>query len=143
MLWDWRAANVGLLLLALAGGYGSMSPDRLARSNVDAIACLAVLFGAVVVSVGGPLYALKAHDPPGLRRPSWRRNPFLIWRDPLQFLALASLMMLADTVGCLIRLPQTAAGGFWTAMTGFSIFLGLVIGQAITYRLFRGRIVSP
>jgi hypothetical protein len=142
MRWDWRVANVGLVALAAAGGYAFISPDGLAHSNVDAIACLAILLGSVTVSIAGPAYALKMYDLQVLRRPSWRRNPFPLWRDPLQFLALATWVTLAGTVGCLIRLPQTGLVGFWIILSDFSCLVGLLIGQTIAYRLFRKRIVA-
>jgi hypothetical protein len=139
---DWRAGNVCLVVLSLAGGYAGMSPDRLARSNIDGIACLAILLGMAVVAVGGPFYALRAYGPGVIRRPSWRRGPFRLWRDPLQFLALATVAELAASIGGLSRLPAVGQVGLWTVGSELSTFLGLLVGQVIVYRVLRRRITA-
>jgi hypothetical protein len=100
------------------------------------------MIGAAVVAAGGPLYSVKMFTLEMIPRPSWRRGPFGLWRDPLQFLALGTLASLALGIGDLSRLPTVGGIGFWTAGSCLSMFLGLMIGQVTVYRILRNRIAA-
>src|ERR1700722_19176660 len=77
-----------------------------------------------------------------LQRPSWGRNPFKIWYDPLQFIAVGIAAGCAGVLGGLARLPTVGGVGFWTLAVDCSMLLGLILGMAIIFRLFRSRIVG-
>ncbi len=141
MQFDWRLGNLCLVLLSLAGGYARVSPDRLPRSNADGVMCLAVLFGAMVIGAVGPFYALKIHGAQMIRRPSWWRGPFGLWRDPFQFLATATVASFAAGIGSLLSVSAAGWISFWTITApAFAAFAGLLVGQTVAYRMLRDRV---
>jgi hypothetical protein len=140
MRFDWRLGNGGLLLLSMAGGYAGFSTERLAKSNTNGVACLAILIVFIFLGSLGPFYSLRVHGSEALRRPSWRRSPFGFWRDPLQFLAVGTVLSLAAAIVDFARLPGWAVN--WTIGSEMAAFLGLLIGQAIAYLALRRRLVE-
>ena len=138
----WGYVNIGLVALGLPSGYTSLSPERLANTNPDLIFCAAVLVGTIIVCVGGTYYSVFKLGHTSLRRPSWNRNPFKIWYDPLQFIAVCIAASGAGVLGALARLPSIGRMGFWTMAVDCSMLLGLILGMAIVFRIFRSRITE-
>jgi hypothetical protein len=138
----WGYVNSGLVALGLSAGYGSLSPERIANTNPDLILCAAVLVGTIIVCVGGTYYSVFKLGNTSVRRPSWDRNPFKIWHDPLQFIAVGIAADCAGVLGAVARLPSTGRIGIWAVAVDCSMLLGLILGMAIVFRLFRSRITE-
>lgn len=138
----WRILNIGCVLLAVWGGYGSLSPERLKNTNPDFILCLIILIIMSLFSIGTVAYSFKACKCEGLRTPSWDRNPFNWWYDPLQSLFMSTWIMSAMALGSMIRMPAYGSTGFWTFGVYFCWATGTAIGQLFVYKIFRDRIVK-
>jgi hypothetical protein len=134
----WLIVNVAAIPLGCWTGYAEMAPERLRGTNPDQYLCLAVIIGMPLFVVG-MLWTARSRCS-SFRRPSWYRNPFR-WNDPLQALFITTLAMFGWAIGCQIRISGSGSIGFWTVMTYWCIFIGLVIGQVLGYLIFRKRIV--
>lgn len=138
----WRILNIGLVVLGLWGGYGSMSSERLRHTNPDAILCLIILVIMPLFTLGSVYYAIHSAGCDMLRRPSWDRHAINWWYDPLQSLFVTTCIMSAMVVGSAFRLPTIGSIGFWTFAMYCSIVVGLAVGQFIIYRVYRERITE-
>jgi hypothetical protein len=132
----WLSANIALVLASIWAGYNEMSPGRLQHTNPDAIFCLCVLVVMSLFAVG----TLHLSKTARFRRPSLNRFSLNWSGDPLQALFLSTLVCLGLVVGSLTRVLNSGAVGFWTVAFNCSLFIGLVVGQLVAYRLYRGRI---
>lgn len=132
----WIIFNVMLVTLSVWTGYAEMSPTRLDRTNPDIVLCIAVLVGALTLAIGTVHLAKVRH----LRRPKWDRLPFNWWTDPLQALFVVTWCSLGCVIGSLFRVGGSGAIGIWTVVVFSSVFIGLLIGQVLAYRLYRNRI---
>jgi hypothetical protein len=132
----WIAFNVILVGLSVWTGYAQMDPAELQRTNPDLIFCIAVFVGAFIVAVGSVHLAKSVR----LRRPKWNRLPFNWWSDPLQSLFIFTWCSLALVIGSVIRVRGSGTVGAWTVIMFGSVFVGLLAGQAVAYRLYRNRI---
>ncbi len=138
----WGVLNSLVLALALWGGYASLNLDQLRYKNTDAAACLTILLvmpGFAILSVG---YSLKRWSTSPLKRPSWNRNPFNWWRDPLQSLFVSTCVFVATAIGSAIRKPIYGSVGFWTMGVYACFGIGLSLGQFLVYRIYRHRIAA-
>lgn len=142
MKYFWLAVNSALVVLAFRGGYVSMNPDRLRHTNPDATLCLIVLVVMPPLTVGCVAYSIRRWKTAPLSRPSWNRNPFNWWGDPLQALFVYTCAMVAVTVGSVVQQPSYGSVGFWTLGVYCSIVIGLVAGQILVYRIYRQNIAS-
>jgi len=146
----WFITNIVFVSLAVWGGYGSMAPERLARTNPDPILCGILLVVMPLFAIGTVYYSiLRSRNnvvmpyalprPFTLRRPSWHRNPTNWWGDPLQSLFVTTCFMGAVLIGAALRRPRPTIGsvGFWTLGIYCSFAIGLVIGQLLVYRVYR------
>jgi len=134
----WRTVNILVVLYSPFTGYSRMSPAALHGTNPDGFYCLAILL-LVPLCVLGTLAISPAAQ---FTKPSWDRFPLRLWRDPLQFFFLATWASLGVAMGSLLRFPRIWTVGFWTLLSHLSIFVGLLIGQAIAYWAYRDRITS-
>jgi len=83
MKYFWCVLNFTLLGLGLLGGYNSMNQEKLRHINPDPILCLVVLLIMPLFALGSVTYAIRRWKRDVLDRPSWTRNPFNWWGDPL------------------------------------------------------------
>lgn len=140
MRYFWIILNSIAVLLALRGGYASLTPDRLRHTNPDPVVCFIVLLGMPVFAILSVGYALRRSKTDPLPRPSWSRNPFNWWGDPLQSLFVATCIMGATALGSAVQHPAFGSVGFWTLGVYCSFTIGLLVGQVLVYRIFRQRI---
>jgi hypothetical protein len=63
-----------------------MTADRLRHTNPDPILCLIILLVMPLFAIGSVMYSIVRWKTAPLSRPSWNRNPFDWWHDPLQSL---------------------------------------------------------
>jgi len=134
----WRVVNILLVLYSPFTGYSRMSPAALHGTNPDGFYCLAILLLVPLCVLG----MLAVSPTAQFTKPSWDRFPLRLRSDPLQFFFLATWASLGVVVGSLLRLPQIGTVGFWTLLSHLSIFVGLLIGQAIAYWAYRDRIAG-
>ncbi|HUN62901.1 MAG TPA: hypothetical protein VMU53_12960 [Candidatus Sulfotelmatobacter sp.] len=141
MKYVWSTVNISAVLLALCGGYFSLEPGRLRHTNPNAIACAAVLAVSTMFTVGYVNYSIHRWKRDRLSRPSWDRNPFNWWFDPLQSLFISSCVMAASAIGSGLRRPTFGTAAFWTFGLYACFAMGLIVGQIVVYRLYRTHIV--
>jgi len=140
MKYFWIVLNSTAVALSLLGGYKSMAPERLRHTNPDAFACLAVLIGMPVFAILSVGYSIDRWEKSPLQRPSWNRNPFNWWGDPLQSLFISTLIMAATALGSALKRPTFGSIGFWTMGVYICFVVGLLLGQIFAYRIFRKHI---
>jgi tellurite resistance protein TehA-like permease len=138
----WRILNLGLVAVGLAGGYASMSPERLRHTNPDVIFCLAILVITPLFAVGTVYSSIRRTGCKTLRRPSWDRHAINWWYDPLQSIFITTCIASAMAIGSACRLPAFGSVGFWTVAMYCSLAVGLAGGQFIVHRIFRERITK-
>ena len=136
----WAAFNVLLIGLSVLTGYYEMEPQQLSHANPDAVLCTVVLISMIFFPIATVGYSIHGAKQSSLRRPSWRRWSIDWWHDPLQSLFSASWFTGAMVVGAALHLRGTSQTGFWMFMFFASMFLGLLIGQVITYVVYREHI---
>jgi uncharacterized membrane protein YdcZ (DUF606 family) len=142
MKYFWIFLNSIAMVLAFTGGYASLAPDRLSHTNPDPFVCLAILLGVPVFSILSVAYSLRRSKREPLSRPSWSRNPFNWWGDPLQSLFVFTCIMGATALGSAFQRPPFGSVGFWTLGVYSSFTIGLLAGQILVYRIYRQRIAS-
>jgi len=148
MKYRWRIVNIGLVMWALWGGYKSMAPETLRRTNPDPILCGILLVIMPLFALGTVYHSKRRWDqenkilsrPFKLRKPSWNRNPINWWGDPLQSLFISMCCMGAMAIGASLRHPEIGSVGFWTFGVYCCFAIGLFVGQVLAYRIFRERI---
>jgi hypothetical protein len=128
------------VLLALRGGYASLTPDKLRHTNPEPLVCLIVLLGMPVFAILSVGYSLRRSKTDLLPRPSWTRNPFNWWGDPLQSLFVGTCVMGATALGSAVQHPAFGSVGFWTLGVYCSFTIGLLVGQVLVYRIYREHI---
>ena len=138
----WAVLNCTLVALALWGGYNSMNPEKLRHTNPGPVLCLLVLLVMPLFAVGSVGYAIRRWKRDALNRPSWTRNPFNWWGDPLQSLFISTCIMGAMAVGSSVQRPTFGSVGFWTLGVYACVAIGLLVGQVLVYRIYRQRIAS-
>jgi hypothetical protein len=138
----WIVLNSAGVASAFWGGYISMTQDRLSHTNPDPVLCLIVLLGMPIFAILSVGYSLRRWKMPLLSRPSWYRNPFNWWRDPLQSLFVFTCVMGATAIGSAIQHPAYGSVGFWTLGVYCSFTIGLLVGQLLVYRVYRQHIAS-
>ena len=142
MKYFWIVLNSALVALSVWGGYSSMTPERLRRTNPDEVLCLIVLLIVPVFALGIVGYSISRRKVDRLSRPRWNRNPFNWWGDPLQSLFISTCSMGAAAIGSAIERPTFGSVGFWTLGVYSCFVIGLLVGQILVYRIYRQRIAS-
>jgi hypothetical protein len=142
MKYFWIMLNSTLIALSFWGGYKSMAPDALRRTNPDAVLCLIILIIMPAFALGIVEYSVRRWKVDRLSRPTWNRNPFNWWGDPLQSLFISTCFMGATAIGSVIQHPAFGSVGFWTLGVYSFFAIGLLIGQILVCRIYRQRIVS-
>lgn len=132
----WKVINGFLILLFLGSGFLPGKPEEFdtARVGVTAFAVAIVLIPVTTVIW---FYFTNAE----LRTAAWDRCPFGS-RDPLQTLFICSWCALAAFVSALCQIPRFGTQYGWTAMGYGGIFLGILIGRIVIYRIFADRITT-
>ncbi len=133
--WFW--IRIIIVIMGSSSGLSITSLEILESSNVDWIACLALLlfipFGLSFV------IAIQAFNPLSAkiwRKPSWYLNPF-IFKEPLQgFHLIAFHFMFAGIVACmtLVNRGKEAAP---LALSLLSIGIGIWLGVQLSMLLFK------
>jgi hypothetical protein len=136
----WFVVNIATIPLGLWTGYGAMAPENLRGTNPDQFLCLAVLV-VMPFFVLGTLWLSRAKYS-SFHKPSFYRNPLRWDSDPLQALFITTLGTFGLAIGSQIRIAGSGSVGFWMVMVFWSILVGLVIGQALGYWIFRRHIVA-
>lgn len=137
MKYFWAMLNWVLIAAALRVGYVSLTPDRLRHTNPGPTPCLAILIMMPVFAIGTVSYSIRRWNAAPLPRPSWSRNPFNGWRDPLQGLFILTCIAAATALGSALRRPTFGSVGFWTLGVYVSFVIGLFAGQVLVYRIYR------
>jgi hypothetical protein len=140
MRYFWTILNSIAVVLALRGGYTSLTPEKLHRTNPEPVLCLILLLGVPVFALLSIGYSLRRSKTNLLARPSWARNPFNWWGDPLQSLFVATCIMGATALGSAVQHPAFGSVGFWMLGVYSCIAIGLLVGQILAYRIYRERI---
>jgi hypothetical protein len=142
MKYFWIACNSVGVASALWGGYVSMAPETLRRTNPDPVLCVIILLVMPIFAVVKVPLSLRRWKTDLLRRPSWNRNPLNWWSDPLQSLFVFTCVMGATAIGSAVRHPAFGSVGFWTLGVYCCFTIGTLIGQILVYRIYRDRIAS-
>ena len=140
MKYFWITLNLTLVALAFLEGYNSLTPDKLRHTNPDSVACLGILVVTPVFALLIVEYSIKRWKVDRLSRPTWDRNPFNWWGDPLQSLFISTCIMAATAIGGAVKRPALGSVGFWTVGVYSSFAIGLLLGQVLVYRIHRQRI---
>jgi hypothetical protein len=133
----WIILNSMLVALSFAYGYSSMTPDKLRHTNPEPILCLILLLITPLFAVGSVMYSITRWKTAPLSRPSWNRNPFDWWHDPLQSLFVSTCVMAAMAIGSAVQRPGYGSVGFWTTGVYCCFAIGLLVGQIVAYRIYR------
>ena len=137
----WYIVNVGLVTLGLREGYISLQTERLRHTNPDAIACVSILVMMPLFALWSVYYSVRRWKGGNrLSRPSWDRNPLNWWGDPLQSLFILTCIMAATAIGSALRRPTIGSVAFWTFGMYVCFTIGLILGQALVYRIYREQI---
>jgi hypothetical protein len=123
-------------------GYVSLAPERLRHVNPDAVLCSLILLTTPLFALGTVRYSVRVCNVDRLRRPSLDRNPLNWWYDPLQSLFITTCNIAAMAVGSLLHEPTGSSVALWMVAMYFCTTFGLVIGQALVYRVYRERVVA-
>ena len=133
-------AHLALIAVGVFSGYASLSPDALRGTNPDQYFAIASFVTAVIFPLlAVPIYGGRHTT---FRAASWSRLSFNWWRDPLQCLFVSTYSAGAMALGAGLHLRGTSSTGFWMFMFFVALFSGFVIGQLITYALYRTRITK-
>ena len=100
----WYVLNIAAIVLGLRGGYNSTAPEQLRHMNPDAVYCGIILFTMPVFALLSVGYSNRrrrrlSQSQHNLVRPSFHRNPFDWWGDPLQSLFISTCIMVTYTLG--------------------------------------------
>lgn len=133
----WIILNSTVVTLSFAHGYGSMTPDKLRHTNPEPILCLILLLITPLFAVGSVMYSIVRWKTAPLSRPSWNRNPFDWWHDPLQSLFVSTCVMAAMAIGSAVQRPGYGSVGFWALGVYCCFAIGLLVGQIVAYRIYR------
>jgi tellurite resistance protein TehA-like permease len=137
----WYVINFGLVTFGLREGYISLQPERLRHTNPDVIACVAILITMPLFAMWSVHYSVRRWKGVNrLSRPSWDRNPLNWWGDPLQSLFISTCIMAATAIGSALRRPAVGSVAFWTFGVYGCSAIGLMLGQALVYRIYREQI---
>ena len=142
MKYLWIVHNSTLVALALWNGHESMTPSRLLNKNPDLTFCLIILLIMPLFALGSVEFSIRGRKVGRFARPSWDRNPFNWWGDPLQSLFITTCIMGAMAVGGATYHPAFGTTGFWMLGTYCCWAIGLALGQFLVYWIYRERIVS-
>ncbi len=137
----WMLTRLGLVALGGVSGLDITSPDTVAKSNVDWMACVILLLVcpiALLAVVG--LQAISPMSAPFWRWPSWSVNP-LQAREPLQFFHLGAFFFMAGGVVGLGLLPFRDSAAAPLAVSLLSIGIGLWIGVQLGIKVYRKKMV--
>jgi hypothetical protein len=137
----WLVVNVSLVALSVRQGYVSLAPEQLRHVNPDVVFCSAILLTLPLFALFTVYFSVRQCNVDRLRRPSFDRNPLNWWYDPLQSLFITTCNGAAMTVGGLLRRP-TGSVAFWMVASYFCFTFGLLIGQALVYRVYSERVVA-
>jgi hypothetical protein len=96
----------------------------------------------MIVCVCGSFYSVRRHGLVEIKRPSFDRNVFKFWKDPLQFMGFSFAVSLSSIIGALPRLPFSGEIGLWAFAVDCSMTLGLGLGLLLTFRIFKARIID-
>jgi hypothetical protein len=138
----WYAINIALVALALAGGYNSLSAEKLRNKNPDAIFCGLILLVTPLFALWIVDHSIRRWNHSRLARPSLSRNPLNWWHDPLQSLFISTCVMASTAIGGALRRPTVGSVGFWMIAMYSCVAVGLVTGQVLVYRLYRKQIIA-
>jgi hypothetical protein len=138
----WYIVNTVLVTLALRDGYTSMAPESLRHTNPEPLLCVIILLIMPFFALGSVYYSIRRWKHDRLARPTWDRNPLNWWHDPLQSLFISTCVMAATAIGAALRRPVIGSVGFWTFGGYCSFAIGLLVGQLLVYRIYRGRIIE-
>lgn len=142
MRYFWIILNSLVVALGFRGGYVSMNSESLRGTNPDVVLCVIALVILPPFTVGCVTYSIRRWKADPLCRPSWVRNPFNWWGDPLQGLFVCTCMTFAMAIGSALRHPIFGSVGFWMLGLYCSSTVGLLVGQVLVYRIYRQRIAS-
>lgn len=134
--YGWVAFNSGLILLGLWTGSGETFLDTLSVARSGIIVCVSIVILVPAFVIGSVSLAATEH----FQTPGWSRFPLNWSKDPLQALFIMTWCTLAAVLGGLSRLGSSGSGGVWSIAAYVSLLFGLLMGQAMVYRIFRGRI---
>jgi hypothetical protein len=138
----WSVLNSTLVGLTFWEGYSSMTADRLRHTNPDPILCLIILLVMPLFAIGSVMYSIVRCKTAPLSRPSWNRNPFDWWHDPLQSLFVSRCVFAATAIGSAVQHPTYGSVGFWTLGVHCSFIIGLLAGQIVVYWRYREYIAN-
>jgi hypothetical protein len=143
----WYVLNIAVIVLGLRGGYASAAPEQLRHMNPDGVYCGLILltmpvFALLSVGYSNQRRRRLSQSQHNLVRPSFHRNPFNWWGDPLQSLFISTCIMVTNTLGGALRRPAIGSVGFWLVGSYACCFVGLLIGQVLIYRIYGGQVVE-
>jgi len=129
-------ANALSVLIAMWVGYGEPSDIALGSEIASGLIAL-LLISVMAIFAVGTVHLSRASK---LQRPGWVRSPFNWKTDPLQALFMSSVVMLGLAIGSVLRCALEPMHHLGLPMILGSIFVGLVLGQSVAYRIYRRRV---
>ena len=132
----WAIINLLTIPIGVVKGYRDALSITLRSEDHPEILCLSIIVLVPVV-----VLFTAARGKGALRIPSLRSCPLRWRRDPLAFLMGISLLALGNVLGSTLGLWKSGTRGLWMVAAYGSLLLGVLIGQALVYQIFRREIM--
>ena len=131
----WLWVRLGIVAIGGLSGISITSPETVAESNVDWLACAVLLVVSPLMLLA--VVCLQRFNPwstPIWKRPSWYINPF---REPLQFFHLGAFHFMAGGVVGVAMLPFRGFSAAPLAVSLLSIGIGVWLGVQLCMKVCR------
>jgi hypothetical protein len=127
--------SVNIVLVAFNAYYAFES--SVYHANIDIIQFVVVFFSMVLLPIGGMCYTVYGANINTVKRPSWNRNAFRVWFDPLQFIFIMKMISLSSLIGACFRNILSNRTYLSNIELYTAAFLGLTIGDRSVRRIFK------
>jgi len=137
----WRVLNTAMVFFSFLVGFLWKPADNVCITISDGlICCLAILCFMPLFALGAVTYSIFAWKREKIDRPSWDRNPWDWWNDPLQSLFISTCFMTGMAIGSALKMPMNWPANFSFFAMSICAAIGLATGQMIVYKTYRKRI---
>jgi hypothetical protein len=138
----WLYVRLAVVAFGAASGPTILNPQAVAESNVDWLACLAILaFTPVALLFVVGIQAVNPYSAKIWTRPSWYANPFNL-RQPLQFFHPSAFFFMAGGVAAIPALPWAGVSAAPLAFILLTCGVGALLGVCLCVVTFRSKIAD-
>lgn len=128
------------IVLAISGGYRTLSPANTAQTNADWIFVAITFVTSAIFPLGAMAYSRRRWKIETFRRPSLDRHPIGWWTDTLQPIRVSWVCMASFCLGSCFALPKTDRKGLMLFCFYAAMATGMFIGERIVYSVYANRI---